>query len=127
MKCNKPDGKNQYLTLTLSTPHEKRGMWNKINKLSGRKSIKAKYPLSSNAIAKQIVANGIFMKRDKTFTQEVKREVSNMKMRPLLFEQEHLKKYCSKSVLLMKRELLEVIKRCLKYFSPIPFIRENTI
>ena len=37
-----------------------------------------------------IVANGIFKKRDKTFTQKVKREVSLMKMSPLLSEKEHL-------------------------------------
>ena len=38
-----------------------------------------------------------------------------------------LKRYCSKSVLLKKSELFEIIKRCHKPFSTIFFICENTI
>ena len=68
--------------------HSSQKAWHNINKLPGRNSTKAKYPFSSNAIAKQVVANGIFKERDKNFTREMKREVLHMKMRPLLPEQE---------------------------------------
>ena len=70
--------------------HSSQKAWHNINKLTGRNSTKAKYHLPPNAIAKQVVANRILMERDKTFTREVNREVSHIKMRPLLPKQEHL-------------------------------------
>ena len=62
--------------------HSSRKAWQKF--------YQSKISLSPNAIAKQVVANGIFKKRDKIFTRKVKREVSHMKMRPMLPKQEDL-------------------------------------
>jgi len=85
----KRQGRWEEAVAEVDFTHSSQKAWLNTKRLTGRNTAKKHFQDPPNVIAKQIVSNGIYHGADKSFQREVKRNVTQMRQRSHLPEEDH--------------------------------------